>query len=127
MRCALGLWQSGPNAVGQDKNREQPVRVARVKIGEPDPQVLATLIKTEGSAGLNEKIKRRTHVVRIFPNAESCLRLVRALAVETREKGARPRVRAWGFDRCLWRTDWTRAFAVVNYEQAVEPFLKTDL
>ncbi|HMH60988.1 MAG TPA: amidohydrolase family protein, partial [Bradyrhizobium sp.] len=29
----------------------------------------------------------------------------------------------WGFDRCLWGTDWTRAFAVVNYEQAVEPFL----
>jgi hypothetical protein len=25
---------------------------------------------------------------------------------------------AWGFDRCLWGTDWTRAFAVVNYEQA---------
>jgi L-fuconolactonase len=24
---------------------------------------------------------------------------------------------AWGFDRCLWGTDWTRAFAVVNYEQ----------
>ena len=23
-------------------------------------------------------------------------------------------------------TDWTRAFAVCNYEQAVEPFLKTD-
>ena len=22
---------------------------------------------------------------------------------------------AWGFDRCLWGTDWTRAFAVVNY------------
>ena len=21
---------------------------------------------------------------------------------------------AWGFDRCLWGTDWTRAFAVVN-------------
>ena len=31
---------------------------------------------------------------------------------------------AWGLDRCLWGTDWTRAFAVVNYEQAVEPFLK---
>jgi L-fuconolactonase len=29
-------------------------------------------------------------------------------------------------DRCLWGTDWTRAFAVVNYEQAVEPFPKTD-
>jgi putative transposase len=34
---------------------------------------------------LNEEIKRRTHVVRIFPNASSCLRLVRALAVETHE------------------------------------------
>jgi beta-phosphoglucomutase-like phosphatase (HAD superfamily) len=34
---------------------------------------------------LNEEIKRRTHVVRIFPNGDSCLRLVRALAVETHE------------------------------------------
>jgi putative transposase len=34
---------------------------------------------------LNEEIRRRTYVVRIFPNAESCLRLVRALAVETHE------------------------------------------
>jgi transposase-like protein len=34
---------------------------------------------------LNEEIKRRTGVVRIFPNAESCLRLVRALAVEAHE------------------------------------------
>ena len=33
---------------------------------------------------------------------------------------------AWGLDRCLWGTDWTRAFAVVNYEQAVEPFRLTD-
>ena len=34
---------------------------------------------------LNEEIKRRTLVVRIFPNAQSCLRLIRALAVETHE------------------------------------------
>ena len=33
---------------------------------------------------------------------------------------------AWGFERCLWGTDWTRAFAVVNYEQAVEPFRQTE-
>ena len=32
---------------------------------------------------------------------------------------------AWGFERCLWGTDWTRAFAVVNYEEAVEPFRTT--
>jgi len=34
---------------------------------------------------LNEELKRRTLVVRIFPNGESCLRLVRALAVEIHE------------------------------------------
>jgi len=34
---------------------------------------------------LNEEIKRRTYVIRIFPNAESCLRLIRALAVEIHE------------------------------------------
>jgi putative transposase len=34
---------------------------------------------------LNEEIKRRTLVVRIFPNADSCLRLIRALGVEIDE------------------------------------------
>lgn len=34
---------------------------------------------------LNEEIKRRTLVVRIFPNSAACLRLIRALAVETHE------------------------------------------
>jgi len=34
---------------------------------------------------LMEEIKRRTLVVRIFPNVAACLRLVRALAVETHE------------------------------------------
>jgi putative transposase len=34
---------------------------------------------------INEEIRRRTRVVRMFPNGESCLRLIRALAVETHE------------------------------------------
>ena len=34
---------------------------------------------------INEELKRRTRVVRIFPNAGSCLRLVRALTVEMHE------------------------------------------
>lgn len=34
---------------------------------------------------INEELKRRTLVVRIFPNAASCLRLVRALAAEIHE------------------------------------------
>jgi putative transposase len=35
---------------------------------------------------INEELKRRTLVVRIFPNAASCLRLVRALAAEIHEE-----------------------------------------
>ncbi len=35
---------------------------------------------------LNQELKRRTHVIRIFPNEASCLRLVRALAVEQHEE-----------------------------------------
>jgi len=34
---------------------------------------------------LNEEIRRRTYVVRIFSNGDSCLRLVRALIVERHE------------------------------------------
>ena len=34
---------------------------------------------------LNEEIRRRTPVVGIFPNRDRCLRLIRALAVETHE------------------------------------------
>jgi len=33
---------------------------------------------------------------------------------------------AWGFERCLWGTDWTRTFELVNYEQGVQPFKLTD-
>lgn len=35
---------------------------------------------------LNQEFKRRTHVVRIFPNEASCLRLIRALANEQHEE-----------------------------------------
>jgi hypothetical protein len=41
---------------------------------------------TNGMERLNEEIKRRTRVVRIFPNAEACLRLVTALCVEQSEE-----------------------------------------
>jgi len=58
----------------------------------------------------NEEIRRRTRVVRIFPNPSSCLRLIRALAAETHEgwledsrylnmdlRGLHPRLAAMAF------------------------------
>lgn len=33
---------------------------------------------------------------------------------------------AFGFERCMWGTDWTRAINVVTYEHGVEPFKLTD-
>jgi len=41
---------------------------------------------TNGLERLNQEIKRRTRVVRIFPNPQACLRLVSALAVEQSEE-----------------------------------------
>jgi putative transposase len=41
---------------------------------------------TNGLERLNQEIKRRTRVVRIFPNRESCLRLVTAVAMEQSEE-----------------------------------------
>ena len=33
---------------------------------------------------------------------------------------------AYGLDRCLWGTDWTRAVSLLNYEQGVDSFRVTD-
>ena len=61
---------------------------------------------------LNEEIKRRTHVVRIFPNAASCLRLIRALAVEMHENWLEAHrylnmddLRSTRRRPCAWRRD----------------------
>jgi len=35
-------------------------------------------------------------------------------------------VDAFGLDRCLWGTDWTRAVDLVSYEQGVEAFRVSD-
>jgi putative transposase len=41
---------------------------------------------TNGLERFNQEIKRRTRVVRIFPNPQACLRLVTALCVEQSEE-----------------------------------------
>lgn len=33
---------------------------------------------------------------------------------------------AFGFERCLWGTDWTRAVELLTYREGVEPFRLTD-
>jgi predicted TIM-barrel fold metal-dependent hydrolase len=33
---------------------------------------------------------------------------------------------AFGFERCMWGTDWTRAVALLTYKQGVEAFRVTD-
>ena len=33
---------------------------------------------------------------------------------------------AWGIERCLWGTDWTRTTALVSYDRAVDSFRLTD-
>ena len=35
-------------------------------------------------------------------------------------------VDAFGLERCLWGTDWTRAVGILTYRQGVEPFRVTD-
>jgi putative transposase len=50
---------------------------------------------------INQELKRRTLVVRIFPNSASCLRLIRALAVEIHE-------------------DWVEAIRYLNMEMLKE-------
>jgi predicted TIM-barrel fold metal-dependent hydrolase len=34
--------------------------------------------------------------------------------------------KAYGFERCMWGTDWTRAVDLLTYEQGVEAFRVTD-
>ena len=34
--------------------------------------------------------------------------------------------KAFGLDRCMWGTDWTRAVELLDYEQGVEAFRVTD-
>jgi putative transposase len=78
----IGKWQSKyPRLVAWvEENIEETLTFYRLP-----RQHHKHLKSTNMLERLNEEIKRRTHVVRIFPNAESCLRLVRALCVETHE------------------------------------------
>src|SRR5207237_673065 len=117
--------------------RAHPGRFAIVKPVDPDDpgvgDIMADWKETPGAVGIRiimtEEAKRE-------PNDPGFDRVIKVSGACTLSREPYPfpdiwdplaRVfDAWGFDRCLWGTDWTRAYAVVKYEQAVEPFLKTD-
>ena len=64
-----------------DETIEQPLTVFQLPKGHR-----LRLRTTNNLEKYHQEIKRRTRVVRIFPNAQSCLRLVSALAMEQSEE-----------------------------------------
>jgi len=78
----LGKWQGKyPKLCGWvEDNIEETLTFYRLPLAHHKHMKSTNMLER-----LNQELKRRTHVVRIFPNAASCLRLVRALAVETHE------------------------------------------
>jgi L-fuconolactonase len=129
-----------------DVHRAHPGRFALVKPVNPDDPAVAEVIAdwkhTPGTVGIRIMM---TQEAGRAPNDPGLDRILRAAvrhdfpvnmlcwgnvdagrALIDRHPDTRFILDPWGFDRCLWGTDWTRAFAVVNYEQAVEPFRLTD-
>ena len=64
-----------------EENIEETFAVYRLPVGHHKNMRSSNLLER-----LNEEIRRRTYVIRIFPNADSCLRLVRALTAEQHEE-----------------------------------------
>jgi len=61
----------------------------------------------------NEEIRRRSDVVRIFPNAESCPRLARALCVEMHE--------AWLEANCYLNMDLLKEHKPAHILHRIDP------
>src|SRR5207248_2959381 len=112
--------------------RKHPGRFAIVKPVDPDDPAVADVIadwkKTPGAVGIRIMLTKEPGRDRL-PTDPGLDRILRAAVRHAFPDIWDPLARvfeAWGFERCLWGTDWTRAFAVVNYEQALEPFLRTE-
>lgn len=79
----IGKWQGryGKLVAWVEDNIEETLAYYRLPLAHHK-----NLKSTNMLERFNEEIRRRTRVVRIFPNEASCLRLVRALAVEQHER-----------------------------------------
>jgi len=80
---AGGLWRESHPKVAEHVEEHVEECLSCLAFPESHRRRIRT---TNGQERLNQEIKRRTRVVRIFPNRESCLRLVTALAVEQSEE-----------------------------------------
>jgi putative transposase len=78
----IAKWQAkSPKLVGWvEENVEETLTYHRLPLAHHKHMKSTNMLER-----LNQELKRRTHVVRIFPNEASCLRLTRALAIETHE------------------------------------------
>jgi transposase-like protein len=64
-----------------EENIEETFTVYRLPVGHHKNMRSTNLLER-----FNEEIRRRTYVVRVFPNPDSCTRLIRALAAEQHEE-----------------------------------------
>lgn len=64
-----------------EENIDETLAVYRLPAGHHKNMRSTNLLER-----FNEEIRRRTYVVRVFPNPDACLRLVRALAAEQHEE-----------------------------------------
>jgi transposase-like protein len=91
-----------------------PDRTSLGADGEQPPSLGHRLFLRTNNAleRVNQEIKRRTRVVRIFPNEESCLRLVSALCVETSEE--------WMTNRRFLDMDALREMLEADWKEGVK-------
>jgi putative transposase len=78
-------WRSGKGATKVADHLDEHIEECLSCLAFPESH-RRRLRTTNGLERLNQEIKRRTRVVRIFPNREACLRLVTAVAVEHSEE-----------------------------------------
>ncbi len=76
-------WRGTHPAVAQSLEEESEACFACLAFPLAHQQRIRT---TNGLERLNQELKRRTRVIRIFPNREACLRLVTALCTEQSEE-----------------------------------------
>src|SRR5690606_11522622 len=76
-------WHRSHPAVAEWLERARAPALARSAVRESHRRRIRP---TNGLQTSNQERKRRTRVVRIFPNPEACLRLVTALCVEQSEE-----------------------------------------